>query len=86
MLIRIRQETIYRYAASANYSMQILRAQPQDSDTQQVLSWRLSVRPQSRVTTGRDAYENTLQTLYIDHPHGDITLTIEGEVETRDRG
>lgn len=86
MLIQIRQETTYRYAASANYTMQILRVQPQDSGTQKVLAWRLTVPPFARLTEGHDAYRNILQTLYVDHPHGDITLTIEGEVETEDTG
>lgn len=84
MLIQIRQETTYRYAVAANYSMQILRVQPQDSAGQKVLSWRLSVPPFARLTEGRDAYDNVLQTLYIDRPHGEITLSIEGEVETAD--
>lgn len=84
MRIKIRQETTYRYAVEANYSMQVLRVQPQDSDAQKVLSWQLSVPPFAKLTEGRDAYDNLFQTLYIDRPHSSVTLSIAGEVETAD--
>ena len=71
MRIKIRQETTYRYAVEANYSMQVLRVQPQDSDAQKVLSWQLSVPPFAKLTEGRDAYDNLFQTLYIDRHHSD---------------
>ena len=84
MRIKIRQETTYRYAVEANYSMQVLRVQPQDSDAQKVLSWQLSVPPFAKLTEGRDAYDNLFQTLYIDRHHSEVTLSIAGEVETAD--
>ncbi|PKQ01552.1 MAG: transglutaminase family protein [Alphaproteobacteria bacterium HGW-Alphaproteobacteria-12] len=86
MLIRIRQEMTYRYAVEANYSMQVLRVQPQDNDAQIVVSWRLSVPSFAKFTEGRDAYDNLFQTLYIDRHHSEVALSIEGAIETTDTG
>ncbi len=86
MRIQIHQETAYRYEAAANYSMQMLRLRPLDSGCQKVLSWRFTPPSFGTVTESRDAYGNVLQTLYIERLHSEITLTVHGEVETKDTG
>ncbi|MEP0708355.1 transglutaminase family protein [Parvibaculum sp.] len=86
MRIQIRQQTTYRYDTPANYSMQVLRVRPLDSDGQKVLSWSLDVPSFATVMEGEDAYANFVQTLYISRLHSEITLTISGEVETVDTG
>lgn len=86
MRIRISQQTSYRYAAPANYSMQVLRVRPRDNGSQKVLSWSLSAPHFANVTQGEDAFGNALDTLYVSSLHNEVTLTISAEVETVDTG
>jgi transglutaminase-like putative cysteine protease len=86
MRIQISQQTSYRYAGPANYSMQVLRVRPRDNGGQKVHFWSLSVPHFANVTQGQDAFGNVLDTLYISRLHSEISLTISAEVETTDTG
>lgn len=86
MRIRISQQTCYRYAGPANYSMQVLRVRPRDNGGQKVLFWSLTVPHFANVTQGEDAFGNPLDTLYVSRLHSEISLLISAEVETVDTG
>lgn len=86
MRIQINQQTSYRYAGPANYSMQVLRVRPRDSGSQKVLFWSLSVPHFANVTQGEDAFGNPLDTLYVSRLHSEVSLMISAEVETVDTG
>ena len=86
MRIQISQQTSYRYAGPANYSMQVLRVRPRDNGGQKVLFWSLSAPHFANVMQGEDAFGNLLDTLYVSSLHSEIALTISAEVETTDTG
>lgn len=86
MRIQISQQTSYRYAGPANYSMQVLRVRPRDNGGQKVHFWSLSVPHFANVTQGEDAFGNPLDTLYVSRLHSEVTLMISAEVETVDTG
>ena len=86
MRIQISQQTSYRYAGPANYSMQVLRVRPRDNGGQKVLFWSLSAPHFANVMQGEDAFGNLLDTLYVSSLHSEIALTISAEVETADTG
>lgn len=86
MRIRINQQTSYRYAAPANYSMQVLRVRPRDNEGQKVLSWSVTIPSSARLTRGEDPFGNVTETLYLSSLHSEISLSISGEIETVDTG
>ncbi|MDR5754686.1 MULTISPECIES: transglutaminase family protein [unclassified Caballeronia] len=80
MLLTIRHDTNYRYAAPVLYSIQQLRLTPANGAAQLVRHWVVDAPGQLDVT--RDAYGNTLHTLVLTKPHSEIHLSVAGEVET----
>lgn len=82
MRLHIHHTTRYRYNDPAAYSIQHLRLTPPTDLSQQILNWRLSTPGHPRQQ--RDAHGNTVHTLSLTDPHQEITLVVDGEVETRD--
>lgn len=82
MRLHIRHVTNYRYDDPVAYSIQQLRLTPRPDPNQQILKWHLSAPGHPRSQT--DAHGNTVHTLVLSKPHREISLVVEGEVETRD--
>ncbi|MEY3202117.1 MAG: hypothetical protein RIR70_1667 [Pseudomonadota bacterium] len=82
MLLHIRHETRYRYQKPVQYSIQSLRLTPRADGGQRLREWRLTMPGKQRAQT--DAYGNLTHTLTLDEPHEDITILVEGTVDTRD--
>jgi transglutaminase-like putative cysteine protease len=80
MLLTIRHDTNYRYAAPVQYSIQQLRLTPANGASQLVRRWHIDAP--AKLDYARDAYGNTLHTLVLTKPHSEIHLTVAGEVET----
>jgi transglutaminase-like putative cysteine protease len=84
MHIRVRHETIYRYAAPAKAAIQKLALTPRNHDGQHVLDWRIDVDRDCRLRAGEDAFGNVVHSFSVDGPIETLTTTVEGEVETLD--
>jgi len=84
MRVAINHETVYRYHAPANYSIQYLRLTPLSGPNQRVISWKLSTPGNLRSWT--DGYGNHSHVLVVDEPHEEIRITAMGEVELADSG
>ena len=84
MRIRIRHETLYRYAAPAKLTIQHLRLTPRSYDGQHVTDWRIDVDRDCRVIGSEDAFGNILHRFTADGPLDSITTMVEGEVDTFD--
>lgn len=82
MRLHIRHVTNYRYDDPVAYSIQQLRLTPRSDPNQQILKWHLTTPGHPRSQT--DAHGNTVHTLVLSRPHQEISLVVEGEVETRD--
>jgi transglutaminase-like putative cysteine protease len=82
MYLAIRHTTRYRYTHPARYTIQYLRLTPGSDASQRVIDWRL--RAPGRATRHIDGFGNVMHVLVIDGPHDEITITVEGEVESLD--
>ena len=82
MRLHIRHLTNYRYDDPVAYSIQQLRLTPRQDLNQQTLRWHLQTpaHPRSQV----DAHGNMVHMLVMTQSHQEISLLVEGEVETRD--
>lgn len=83
MRLRIAHSTTYRYEPPATGVIQILRMTPRSHDGQYVADWQVFVSTDSRMQMHYDAYGNITHVL----THGaiaDLTLNVEGLVETHD--
>ncbi|WP_159728573.1 transglutaminase family protein [Methylosinus sp. Ce-a6] len=84
MQIRVRRETIFRYAEPAKAAVQKLALTPRNYDGQQVLDWRIDVDRDCRLRACEDAFGNIVHTIYVDGPLEQLTTIVEGAVETFD--
>lgn len=84
MRIRIRHETIYRYAAPAKSAIQHLRLTPRNYEGQHVVDWRIDVDRDCRLIASEDAFGNILHRFSTDGPLDSISTMVEGEVTTFD--
>ena len=82
MRLFIRHTTRYRYTDPVVYSIQQLRLTPRADACQQTIRWQLSTpgHPRQQI----DAHGNTAHTLVMTQPHQEISLVVEGEIETHD--
>lgn len=80
MLLKIEHKTHYAYSEVVDYTIQQLRLTPQNAHGQRLLHW--DVRVNGNLHTFEDAHGNVTQTLVIDSPHQEVSITAFGEVET----
>jgi len=80
MLLKIEHKTHYAYSEVVDYTIQQLRLTPQNACGQRLLHW--DVRVNGNLHTFEDAHGNVTQTLVIDSPHQEVSITAFGEVET----
>src|SRR3978361_2331201 len=85
MRLRISHSTSYRYDPAATGVIQILRVSPGSHDGQYVAEWQIDVSTDSRLDVHQDAFGNV--TLVLTHgPISDLTINVEGLIETHDTG
>ena len=84
MLLTVRHETVYRYSDPIRYIVQSHRLQPSDSDAQKVLSWNVSVEGASFGSFFTDGGGDNIRTMTMPGPLDNLTVRVEGEVETTD--
>ncbi len=84
MLIRISHLTSYRYEPPAGSVIQILRLTPRNHDGQYVARWRIDVSTDCRLDQHEDAFGNITHVFTADGPLRELSVEVEGEVETRD--
>ena len=85
MRLRISHSTSYRYDPPATGVIQILRMTPGSHDGQYVAQWQMDVSTDSRLVVHHDAFGNTTHVL-TQGPTADLTITVEGLIETHDTG
>ena len=84
MRIRISHLTSYRYATPATSVIQRLRLTPRNHDGQYVARWRIDVSADCRLDQHEDAFGNITHAFTAEGPFSELSVTAEGEVETRD--
>ena len=85
MRLRIAHSTSYRYEPPASGVIQILRMTPGSHDGQYVAEWQIDVSTDSRLDVHQDAFGNVTHVL-THGPIADLTINVEGLIETHDTG
>ncbi|MBI1238612.1 MAG: transglutaminase family protein [Alphaproteobacteria bacterium] len=85
MLLSIRHQTIYRYAAPATFSVQSLRLTPPNFYGQHIHNWSVVTKGAESVTEFRDAMGNKAHLAVYPNPLDAIEIEAFGIVETEDR-
>ena len=85
MRLRISHATTYRYEPPATGVIQILRMTPGSHDGQYVADWQIDISTDSRLDVHEDAFGNTTHVLTCG-PTADLSIHVEGLVETQDTG
>lgn len=86
MRLKIRHETVYRFAEPASSVTQTLRLTPRSFENQHVARWRLDVDRNCRLRTAEDAFGNHTHIFAVDGPVDDLSVLVEGEIDTQDLG
>ena len=76
----------FTYAERVSESQNEIRVRPRDDLRQQVLSYRLTTTPATRVLQTRDYFGTTVDHLGIRGPHDDLLVVAEASVETSPTG
>jgi transglutaminase-like putative cysteine protease len=84
MRLSIAHKTIYHYVPPATRVIQVLRLTPRNHDGQYVVNWRIDVSADCRLDQHEDAFGNITHAFAADGPLPELSLLVEGEVETRD--
>ena len=85
MRLRISHSTTYKYEPPASRAIQILRMTPGSHDGQYVADWQIDVSTDSRLEMHQDAFGNITHVL-THGPLADLTINVEGLIETHDTG
>ena len=82
MHILISHDTVYRYLTPPAGVIQILRLTPRNHEGQYVETWRIDISADCRLDAHEDSFGNLTHTFSIDGPVGELTVHVEGAVET----
>ena len=84
MRIRISHATTYAYDQPPKGVTQVLRLSPRDHDGQHVITWRVDLSEDCLLHQHEDAFGNIIHSFTAEGPFEDLTVTVEGEVDTQD--
>jgi transglutaminase-like putative cysteine protease len=83
MRIRVVHRTNYQYETPATGVIQMLRLTPRNHDGQYVINWHIDVSADCRLDQHEDAFGNLCHAFTAEGPFSELTVSVEGEVETR---
>jgi len=84
MRLRVQHQTIYRYEKPIPYSIQTLRLSPRPYEALSVLRWSVRGEGRRELPSFIDGFGNLTHSHTVTRPHAEMTLLVEGEVETTD--
>ena len=84
MRIRVAHQTTYSYAVPATSVIQTLRLTPRNFEGQHVSHWRIDVDQDCRLDAHEDAFGNITHTFTATGPVSQLTVSVDGLVETTD--
>ena len=84
MRIRLQHRTAYIYDDPAGAVIQVFRRTPRNYDGQHVRHWRVDIDQDVQMQTIEDAFGNIVNSLSFTRPLDDLSITVQGEVETRE--
>ena len=84
MRILISHDTVYRYNEPPHGIVQTLRLTPRNHDSQYVAWWRIDISADCQLDAHEDAFGNLTHTFSIEDPIDELTIHVEGDVDTED--
>ena len=84
MRIRISHATTYRYDTPPSGVTQILRLTPRNHDGQYVVNWRVDLSDNCLLHQHEDAFGNITHSFTAEGPFKELSVAVEGEVDTHD--
>ena len=84
MRIHVSHITTYHYQTPPAGVTQILRLTPRNHDSQYVCDWRIDVSADCRLHQHEDAFGNITHSFTADGPFNELSVAVEGEVDTTD--
>src|SRR5271170_1221905 len=83
MRLRIAHSIVHRYDPPAAGVIQVLRLTPRNHDGQYVIGWRIDVSGDARLSAHEDAFGNLTHVFAADGPFAELSIMVDGEVETQ---
>jgi transglutaminase-like putative cysteine protease len=83
MRLRIAHSIVHRYEPPAAGVIQVLRLTPRNHEGQYVERWRIDVVPDARLAAHEDAFGNITHVFTADGPLDELTVEVDGDVETQ---
>jgi transglutaminase-like putative cysteine protease len=83
MRIRIAHRNVYRYDPPAAGVIQVLRLTPRNHEGQFVVRWRIDISADARLAAHEDAFGNIVHVFSADGPFDELSVEVDGEVETQ---
>jgi transglutaminase-like putative cysteine protease len=83
MRLRIAHSIVHRYDPPAAGVIQVLRLTPRNHEGQYVIGWRIDVSGDARLNAHEDAFGNLTHVFAADGPFAELSIKVEGEVETQ---
>ena len=83
MRLRIAHSIIHRYEPPAAGVIQVLRLTPRNHEGQYVIDWRIDVSGDTRLNAHEDAFGNLTHVFAADGPFAELSINVEGAVETQ---
>ena len=84
MRIRISHATTYRYETPPTAVTQLLRLTPRNYDGQYVVNWRVDLSEDCLLHQHEDAFGNIIHSFTAEGPFKELSVSVEGEVDTND--
>src|SRR5579862_7532760 len=82
MRLSITHSTVYHYDPPVSAAIQLLRLTPRNHDGQYVVRWRIDVSPDAHLSMREDAFGNMTHVFSAAGPFRELSVTVDGEVET----
>jgi transglutaminase-like putative cysteine protease len=83
MRLRIAHSIIHHYEPPATGVIQVLRLTPRNYEGQYIINWRIDVSGDTRLNAHEDAFGNLTHVFAADGPFAELSINVEGEVETQ---
>jgi transglutaminase-like putative cysteine protease len=84
MRIRVSHKTVYRYDTPPTGVTQLLRLTPRNYDGQYVVNWRIDMSEDCQLYQHEDAFGNITHSFTAAGPFDELSITVDGDVETQD--
>jgi len=84
MRIRVSHATTYRYDTPPTSVTQMLRLTPRNHEGQYVVYWRVDLSEDCLLHQHEDAFGNIMHSFTAEGPFNQLTVAVEGEVDTHD--